>query len=152
MSDNTAANKDSAPKKPEISPEVQKVIDKSQLIQAQIQEAQIENVKAVYDLVAKIDKKRKDEIEKQFEEGVIQLEEVDEDDNVKQWTTKYRPMTTRAEEAVNEMLRTVKVFKKDIKVHFIFKKEISNIKNTEEDKTIEEIKNAFPGINLEIKE
>ncbi len=44
------------------------------------------------------------------------------------------------------------VLKKDIKVHFIFKKEISSIKNTQQDKAIEEIKNAFPGVNLEIKE
>lgn len=44
------------------------------------------------------------------------------------------------------------VFKKDIKVQFIFKKEISSIKDTQEDETIEKIKEAFPGVNLEIKE
>lgn len=100
---------------PPIPPETQKVIEKSQLIQAEIQEGQIDALKAVYDLIKRIDEKKKNEIEKQFEEGIISLEQIDEDDNVSTWTCNYRPLTTRGEEAVNKMLRELKLFRRDIK-------------------------------------
>lgn len=43
-----------------------------------------------------------------------------------------------------------KVFKKTIKTSFIFKREISDIKDETQDKVIDEIKKAFPGIPLEV--
>lgn len=98
-----------------ISKETQKVIDKSQLIQAEIQEGQIDALKNVYDLIKRVDEKKKNEIEKQFEDGIIQLETINEDDEVSLWTCNYRPLTTRGEEAVNKMMREIKLFKRDVK-------------------------------------
>jgi hypothetical protein len=120
MSDNTAdtvISKDSAPsdnKKEVVSNETQKVLERSQFIQAEIQGSQLENIKSVYDFIKDIDKKKSDEIEKNFGEGIIQLEEIDEDGNVKPFTVAYVPLTTRAEEAVNKVIREIKTFKADI--------------------------------------
>lgn len=133
MSDNTTPSspitvvtdvtppKDSAPStttttdKPEaMKNETQKVIERSQLIQAEIQGAQLDNIKQVYDFIKNIDKKKGDEIEKNFGEGIIQLEEIDEDGNVKIFTRPYIPLTTRAEEAVNRVIRELKTFKADV--------------------------------------
>ena len=124
MSDNTTLvdtpTKDSAPtnntdNKPEITKnETQKVIERSQLIQAEIQGAQLDNIKQVYDFIKNIDKKKGDEIEKNFGEGIIQLDEIDEDGKRKVFTRPYVPLTTRAEEAVNKVIRELKTFKADV--------------------------------------
>ena len=105
-------NKDSAPEP--IKTETQKVIERSQLIQAEIQGAQLDNIKQVYDFIKNIDKKKGDEIEKNFGDGIIQLDEIDEDGNRKVFTRPYVALTTRAEEAVNKVIRELKTFKADV--------------------------------------
>jgi len=98
-----------------LTQEEKKIIERAKIVQAEMQSTQIENIKSAYDLIQKIDEKTKAEIEKQFAEGLIQLEEVDEEGNVKPFITKYRPLTTRGEEAVNKMSRELRVFRADIK-------------------------------------
>jgi hypothetical protein len=97
-----------------VSPETKKIIEQSQLIQAEIQGTQLQSIKAVYDLIKGLDEKKVKAIEKQFAEGVIQLEEIDEDGNVKPFTKPYTSLTTRGEEAVNKVIREVRAFKADI--------------------------------------
>ena len=99
---------------PLLSPETQKILEKSQLLQAEIQGNQLESVKAVYDLIKKLDEEKVKEIEEQFGKGFITLQEIDEDGNTKPFTKPYIPLTTRAEEAVNKIIREVKTFRADV--------------------------------------
>jgi hypothetical protein len=101
-------------KKDEVSPEIKKVIERSQLIQAEIQSAQLENIKTAYELVKSLDEDKVKQIEQQFSEGVIRLDMVDDEGNTKPFTKPYVPLTTRAEEAVNKVIREVKMFKADV--------------------------------------
>jgi hypothetical protein len=106
---------DSLNKKDEnMSPETKKIIEQSQLIQAEIQGTQLQSIKAVYDLIKGLDEKKVKEIEKQFAEGFIQINEIDEEGNVKPYTRPYTELTTRGEEAVNKIIREVRVFKADV--------------------------------------
>ncbi len=121
MSDNTTTDNNISAienndnnKKDEPSPEIKKVIEKSQLIQAEIQGAQLENIKEAYDLIKGLDEEKVKEIEGQFSKGIIQLDEIDDDGNIKKFTKPYVPLTTRAEEAVNKIIREVKMFKADV--------------------------------------
>ncbi len=116
MSDNTdvTATNNNDKKIDEPSPEIKKIIEKSQLIQAEIQGSQLENVRAAYELIKSLDADKVKEIEKNFSEGIIQLDEIDDDGNIKPFTKPYIPLTTRAEEAVNKVIREVKNFRADI--------------------------------------
>lgn len=114
VSSNTNNSTTNNNKTDEPSPEIKKIIEKSQLIQAEIQSAQLENVKAAYEFIKNLDAEKVKEIEKQFGEGVIQLDSIDEDGNITKFTKPYVPLTTRAEEAVNKVIREVKNFRADV--------------------------------------
>jgi hypothetical protein len=113
-SDKGKPTTDNNKKDDNISPETKKIIEQSQLIQAEIQGTQLQAIKNVYDLIKGLDEKKVKEIEKQFAEGVIQINEIDEEGNVKPYTRPYTELTTRGEEAINKVIREVRVFKADV--------------------------------------
>jgi|SRR5580765_420717 hypothetical protein len=108
------SNNNPAPTKDEIPEEAKKIIEQSQVIQAQIQGAQVAKIKNIHDLIKGIDDEKVQEIEKQFKDGVIVFEVVDDNGKLTKQSVPYIPLTTRAESEINKVLRKLKAFKYDV--------------------------------------
>lgn len=96
----------------EASPEVKQMIEKHRFA---IEADYVSNMKAVYDLVKRVDEKSIKKIESDFEAGVISIEAYDRAGNNKSFTIPYIPLTREKREDIDKYQRQWKTLNIDVK-------------------------------------